>query len=375
MSHSLWLRCYFGSATHDSFAAKKADSRSGYNVIKGCTFENLWRHSLVTGDPYHHWLIEKNTFKNGGSCYNSSPSIIAGEGHKTGRISSTIKHDGISFIIRNNILFGNDIDLTFRSLLGGKVDGLWFYHNTSYNQTKALGNTIGGFAIYGEVQNGVTHVHVLNNIFWKFEGELNRQFSYQVYVKGKGIDRNKVDHNIFGREGEPGHYRWDIGDIEIRGPLKAIEKMTNSWENNLESNPKFVDADKHDFKLNKGSPAIDAAIYMTLTKSGTESPSTSLVCNDVSWAFSGPYSPWSIDHPDISSDKIYFYQIDGTWVEREIRSIDYEKKEIKLNLPATWKNNTPIYYKKFEGAAPDIGAYEFVSDSIHLKAPENLTIK
>ncbi len=369
MSHSFWLRCNFGFATHDSFSAKKANPGDGFNVVMNCTFENPWRHGLVTGDPYQNWLIEGNTFKNGGSEVNSSP--YPGD---HGRISSTIKHDGKNFIIRNNTFYRNDIDLTFRSLSGGGVDGLWFYHNTSYNQKKASGNTIGGLAIYSEVENWVTNSHIINNIFWEFDGALKKSYDFQIYVKGDGIKRNRVEYNIFGRTGSVGHYRWDIDDNEIKASILNIQR-TNSWANNLESNPLFVDTNKHDFKLKMGSPAIDAATNIALTKGGVESPSKTLVCNNVRWAFSGNYSPWFINHSDISADRIYFIQRDGTWAEREVRSIDYTKQTIKLDLPATWNDSTPIYYKKFKGSAPDIGAFESASRSTFLQPPKKLVVK
>lgn len=375
MNHSLWLRCYFGSTTHDTFAARKADRGNGYNVVKDSAFENRWRHGLVTGDPYQHWLIEGNTFKNGGSDYNSSPRITSGEMKKTNRISSTIKHDGIDFIIRNNVLYGNCVDLTFRSLLGGKVNGLWFYHNSSYNQRKSPGNEIGGFAIYGEVESGVTNTHIINNIFWKFDGSRSGPNDFQVYVKGSGIKNNKIESNIFGREGEAGYYRWDVDNIEIKGNLETIEKNTNSWANNIEANPQFASPEKQQFNLKSGSPAIDAGTHIALTRGGAEMASTSLVCDHVEWAFSGPYPPWRIKHPDISTDKIYFQLPNGTWIEREIRNINYISKTIELNFPATWENGTPVYYKPFKGLAPDIGAFENGSDSSNLQPPKNLVVK
>jgi len=54
---------------------------------------------------------------------------------------------------------------------------------------------------------------------------------------------------------------------------------------------------------------------------------------------------------------IYFQQTDTSWKAIEVMSVT-GATIINLEEQATWDDNTPIYYKQFNGSAPDIGALE-----------------
>ena len=168
------------------------------------------------------------------------------------------------------------------------------------------------------------------------------------YNDGSTPNDNKVEYNIVGKS-SGSTIRWG----SYGGAIPDANSSLSEFSNNLAVDPKMIDPDNQDFTLAADSPAIDAGQYMTLTDGSSSSSSTALKCDDVLWVFSGPYAPWSIAHDDIKPD--------NSWVEREVRGINYSSKTITLDSPAIWDNNTPIYYRAFAGSAPDIGAYEYRS--------------
>jgi len=350
-THYLFLRCFFGKATHNGYGERPWSwTTDTFGAFVDCTVENNWHSGIsIQGKKV---LVQGCKFKNGGS--EPNPHDPTDEGG-----DSTFYPCFDDSICRESTFWKN-IDILLRA--SGDVEdfeGNWIYHNTFYD-AKKYGSTFSwtGAGLFGEAGYGSQHKynHIINNIIWKAESD------YQVFVYAMENNLNPVDnviaYNIIGDPSKPSLVRWG----NQTGTLEWMEDNHNDWVDgtNIVSDPLFVAPDiaTPDFSLRQSSPAIDRARQMTLTD-GAGSNSTGLKCDAVTWAFSGPNAPWNIIHPDIQADRIYFQQTDNSWAERTVVGIDYDTKTITLDTPASWDNNSPVYYKKFKGSAPDIGACEF----------------
>ena len=350
-THYLFLRCFFGKAAHNGYSERPFSWDSDtFGAFVDCTVENTWHSGLgIRGNKI---LVHGCEFKNGGSETNPyNPNDEGGDPQLY-----------ISFedsICRENTLWKN-VDTLLRA--SGDTDdcrGNWLYHNTFYD-AKKYGSSLSwtGSGLFGEAGYGDQHKdnQIINNIIWKAESD------YQVFVYAMDNNLNPVDnviaYNIIGDPSKPSLVRWG----NQTGTLEWMEDNDSEWIDgtNSISDPLFVDPDATvpNFALQSSSPAIDSAREMTLTD-GAGSNNTELKCDAVTWTFSGPNAPWNIIHPDVQADRIYFQQSDNSWTERTVIGIDYNTKTITLDTPASWNDNTSVYYKKFKGSAPDLGACEF----------------
>jgi F5/8 type C domain len=350
-THYLFLRCFFGKAAHNGYGERPFSwTTDTFGAFIDCTVENTWHSGLgIRGNKI---LVQGCKFKNGGS--ETNPYNPTDEG---GDPSLYISFE--DSICRENTLWKN-VDTLLRA--SGDVEdfaGNWLYHNTFYD-AKKYGSTFSwtGSGLFGEAGYGSQHKynHIINNIIWKAESDTQ----IFVYAMENNLNpaNNTIANNIVGDPLKPSLVRWG----NQTGTVQWMEDNHDDWVDgtNSISDPLLVDPDAAvpNFTLQQSSPAIDSARHITLAD-GSGSDSTGLKCDEVTWAFSGPNPPWNIIHPDIQADRIYFQQSDNSWVERTVVGIDYDTKTITLDTPASWNDNTSVYYKKFNGDAPDIGAYEF----------------
>jgi len=361
---TLFLRCNFADVSHNPVYYSNSDpyGTKMYVVFKDCTVTNKWRHGL--GNWFDFQLIDNCTFAGVGRDNDKCPF----HGDRN-RVTPAIYVGSNRYsIIRNNVIYGCDSGVNLRGGPFGDSEFNAIYHNTVYNADGCDNNDqqSKGTSFYSESNGYGLYRHlIINNIFWKSEhANQIRAFSYSDPLTPP-MD-NIISYNIIGDPSKESGIRWQVPYV---GETVAWQEANSNdgWADNLiepgtESSPDplFVDdnIDPPNLNLQPGSPAIDSARYMTLAD-GAGSNSVNLKCDDVFWAFSGPNPPWNIIHPDIQADRIYFQQSDNSWVEKTVAGIDHDTKTIALDTPASWNNNTPVYYKKFNGDAPDIGAYEF----------------
>jgi len=363
---TLFLRCDFADVSHNPVYHSDSDpyGTKMYVVFKDCTVTNKWRHGL--GNWFDFQLIDNCTFAGVGRMNDKCPCFAD---RNRGTPAIYVGSNRYS-IIRNNVIYNCDKGINLRGGPYGDSEFNAIYHNTVYNADGCDGNDqpIKGISFYSESNGyGLYHHLIINNIFWKSEhANQVRAFSYSDPL-APPMD-NIISYNIIGNPSKESGIRWQVPYV---GATLAWQEANSNdgWADNLikpgtESSPDplFVDdnTDSPDLNLQPGSPAIDSARYMTLAD-GSGSNSVNLKCDDVFWAFSGPNPPWNIIYPDIQADRIYFQQSDTAWVERTVVGIDHNTKTITLDTPTSWNDNTPVYYKKFNGNAPDIGAYEFTS--------------
>jgi hypothetical protein len=115
---------------------------------------------------------------------------------------------------------------------------------------------------------------------------------------------------------------------------------------NIDVAPRFVDAGNIDFHLAGDSPCIDAGSHLTFTVgSGT---GNEIVVEDAGYFIDG----WNI----VEGDLIQVGSNDAV----RISEIDYDRNTITLTSSISWNDGDPVDLP-YNGAKPDIGAYEYQS--------------
>lgn len=360
-THCLWKDCLIGDCSHTPFWCEGGQSGSypDYNAIIDCTFTNKWRRAfeIMPKTSSHvlpqRWLFQGNTLQDVGWSNATCPNSADRD-----RVSLN-KFHGRYFIIRENIAYGCDIVVNFRTLTDRNNQNNYMYHNTWFNAEKPSGNSDGGFLWWdynnqGQLLNNV----IINNIFWDYDGIISgdgNKYTVRnvVYSPGVNPSGNTIEYNVFGRKdngGTESYIKWS----PYAGTLSSIEASSSEWANNIQADPIFVNESSSppDLNLQSSSPCRNAGTHLTLTN-GSGSNSTSLIVDDASYFFSGSGAPWNLE--GTTADTIY---IEDTG-EVTIASINYATNTITLTAPATWGNNKKVYHRKYSGSAPDIGAFEY----------------
>jgi hypothetical protein len=130
--------------------------------------------------------------------------------------------------------------------------------------------------------------------------------------------------------------------------------ISNNWLDNA-GDPKFVDisgtpnptliATQFDFHLQSDSPCIDQGGFLTTITSSSGS-GTQFQVADAGYFMDG----WGIIEGDI-------IQLQGQTARARIVSVDYATNTITFNTTLSWTSGVGVSLA-YEGAAPDIGAYE-----------------
>ena len=351
--HTLWKDCTFGAVSHTGLFSGMNTEDAAYNAVIDCTFDNKWRHGLAPlaragYNPPKWWVVEGCRFigigKEGSSCpwFNDRPRMV-----------HSIEHGGSNFIIRENIFYDCNSGIDFHAK-NGSVNDNRIYHNTTYNPIIWNTSAGGGYGTIGEITSfsALTGNKYFNNIIW--ESESTYQLKVYEYDNGLAPSHNFIENNSFGKssgEHTTSYVKWTSSKT---GTVESMNANSTQWSGNITANPRFIDPANQDFNLQSGSPCIDAARHLTLTKA-PGFKSIVLVVDDASFFFSGPGSPWNL--ANTTSDTLY---IEDTG-EVKIFSINYNTNTITLTVPASWGDNKKVYHKKYAGLGPDMGmgAYEY----------------
>jgi len=272
------------------------------NIFRRNELRGQWGRPLGLGgiDPQAHNVIEENL-------------IWDAQGLDEGCFpNSGVQVGGYNHILRRNIIRDND------------GDGIHIYSSKTYptKRVRAYHNII--------YNNGRKH----DDSEW-----------------GYGVDLTEHDlgsledvvfkNNIFYRNFHDG--------VNYREQAEASEHtfLNNHW--NKDGDPGFMDEANHLFSLELTSPCIDAGAF--LTKARSSGSGTQLPVEDAGYFCDG------------------FGIVEGDWIQLEGQSekariirIDYANHILHLNTSLTWSLNQGISLA-YSGLAPDIGAYEYVTDN------------
>ena len=137
--------------------------------------------------------------------------------------------------------------------------------------------------------------------------------------------------------------------------------------------PKFVNASEilgdpmdpglPNLDLQSDSPCIDQAGYLTTIRSASGS-GTSFTIEDAGYFMDG----WSIS--GVQGDEI---QLHGTTQRAQVVSVNYETNIVSVNQVLSWQQGQGVSLS-YEGAAPDIGAFEFVNDQKRIQPTANFSV-
>jgi hypothetical protein len=183
---------------------------------------------------------------------------------------------------------------------------------------------------------------------------------YFANWSGQSPVGNVVKGNVF--------YDNKNGAITYEGQVNT-QVIENNWDQNS-VDPKFVnpsvsapgDPTLPDLRLRADSPCIDAGAYPTRITSATGSGAQFQV-EDARYFTDG----WGIPH--VQGDEIQL----ANGLRACITNVNYATNMITIDRVLTWTQNQGISLA-YEGAAPDLGAYEFAPSLTLASAPADRAI-
>ena len=355
------------------------DGDSSYNTIE----DNIWYHgghhcmdtctqyNVIRGNVMHNesWMdppdnptvpalqLPASNGKYGNRCftiydetgYNRDGLFNLAEGNRFGHAGRPPDDDGadnVELAAHKNIFRYNDI-------FNAAKDGLYFRNsgtlfacnNRVYNNTIYYNGQNESFDYYEHRRNGIyftpntTGNVIKNNISY---GNYNHDI-WSWYPLG--LHGNTVANNWFGEGTDPIFFTPGLtGD-----PLFVNTDVSNPMSTTLP-----------DLSLRSTSGAIDRGAHLTRAVQGGVNSMT-LVVEDALYFQDGT---WGSALSDVRPDGIAIGTVDNVV---QIRSINYATNVILLAEPRTWSAQAPIWLYSdsrgrcvLQGAAPDVGAHEYV---------------
>ena len=307
---------FFGECGHTSLTLLGVQR----SVVRGNTLVNFTHRTMEVEstrlDPYgserpsKHNVIEQNHF---------------------GHSSAKIHFAGVANIMRRNICTDTGGAPEWVTYGPNDEPEAWhsshnrFYNNTIYNSSLSLQH-------YDGIDDWGDHVHV-NNII------KNGSVSYSLAAQ---VTDASFFYNSFIKATSPGagffldHSTWyTIPVMEATQPAQYAE--------NFEAEPQFVDPAVLNFRLQPGSPCIDAGGPLTTTAGAGAGTVVTVVD---SYFFSDGLGGL------IAPDVIHVGDQRVTIV-----SVDYVSHQLTVDTSITWANGDPVY-TDYVGAGPDLGAFE-----------------
>jgi hypothetical protein len=319
-----------------------------YNVIRNCYFHNEpWAMGTPASDRgailYGNRNIAfsgyvknsgRNLFERNRIAYSSDPSDNVG----ASGMSLTTSNN----IVRMNSYYNNDLSGLSMTLTRNYLQDI--RNNKIYNNT-----------FFNNGHNPDAYIRSKTGIF------------FAIYSGTKVIENNIVKNNMLYKHRIP-FDEYNIITPDRRGIITE-QTFVNNWDGDTLGDPLFVNASEifgdpmdstlPNLNLQSGSPAIDAGVPLTTITSANGS-GTIFTVADASYFMDG----WGI----VNGDEI---QLSGSLQKARITNVTYTTNTIIVDSSLTWTQNQGVSLA-YEGAAPDIGAYEFSLQVPKLHPPKNL---
>ena len=339
--HDVWsIKCgNFNIIRNNVFSNKNQKLGSVFDCEKGTMNwhgNGRFKQEKPVLDASQHNLIEHNIFKDAVRYYSAS----GGNG---------IQYAGQYGIIRFNVFYHTNIGFSFASY---PPEASYNYSNRVYNNT-FHDNWCAGIAVGRRIKKFEDNI-LMNNILWNNQGtrdnQCNNKNSQQILFSKKG-DEWFVHNNIAS----------DLGDkvIGLRGHKKAMSIydfegsfIPVQFDNTSSVPPLFVDEAKHNYRLTKESPMIDAGSHLTHIESDSGQGKVIKV-QDSRYFYDG----YGIQNE--LGDLIYIQSVkDKSIQQATIVKIERDQQRLYLDKDISWHKGDLISLP-YQGENLDIGAYEF----------------
>ena len=337
-SHHLVENCTFDTASHTCLVLMGVER----SVVRGNTFRNPDQKLMeIFTTREHDWkgeprlsqflVIEGNRF-----------DLAAGkDGH------SGIQYAGNRSILRRNVFRACGTGIEFTAY---KSDPPEAHHNVS---NRFYNNTVVACGGDGKHDTGVTLAPAMPD------------FSDQVFVNNiiagnRGGDGRPTVQVALGWDAVPAHAIFLANDIVAGKPGEEVfwwgdakgkktftlKEFEAAWPKNaarnIEAAPRFVDAEKCDFRLAAGCACIDAGMPLSVA---TDAGEGKVIRVDDALFFSDGNSVADGDAIRVGAELVH------------IVAVDAEARRLTVDRAISWKAGALVTLD-FAGKAPDIGAYE-----------------
>lgn len=337
--------------------------QSHHLAVINCTFQNFTSNQAgaISNNTFDRAIYLNNRFTNIGD------PALGGDGlpdsqhaFYTSHDSHHVVHDGnymeqiSGFGIHayggffgggsgNLIVRRNTIVNTWSSsqiYAGDVFTNVYTYNNTMYNQQvpwAALGSNSanamvsyhnGGTYTNIRTKNNISAGYVAQGMLWSDAGfaptGLEMNYNMWQYVGGVGA-----------------MYKWLATTYTS---VAAFQAATVYGDNDVSTDPLFVNIATRNFSLGAGSPAIDTGDFLTRAV-GAGSSSTALTVTDAGFFHDG--------YGLVTGDTIKI----GSAAVVGITAVNYTTNVITLSAARTWANTDGVSLA-YNGAKPDLGALE-----------------
>ena len=344
--HNLFRDCYFSdveSWDHHAnlmiYGLQPHGKSPCFNVFVNCQFVAKHHHAVNVCCGAHHNVFDKCTLRNAdknGNAMQMAASdnifrrclVIRNRGHIGSR-------DTFSLYSARDVWFQEAKYYTFSVSERNRI-----YHNTFADN---LGYAIScNYWPHGEEYPYAIGKNIfLNNIF--VYNRLGRDNLELYYNNNSGkIAGDLWSHNLIGTDPLDEVITWENVSYTLSEAMRRIDVLT--FEGNIQADPLFRNREKDDYRLQPGSPCIDKAKPLTQTTSAGSG--VSIPVQDSRFFVDG----FGI----IEGDKI----VVGKNQPAQVISVPDDKRLI-IAEPISWQASDPVSLP-YEGAAPDIGALEYV---------------
>lgn len=323
---------------------------SFFNVIRNNFFHNGWERNLslgantkYNGEPKFDGVSVGGYVLFENNIITEAARSDAGDGRPP-----SMKVEGLNHIVRRNVYFNNVGEGIMTEVRPPKIPVASknkIYNNTFYNNGQASW-LMRNFGIGGVFLSPPSDNVWKNNISYKNADsyEISANIKDNATAAGNNaINKTLVTNNNM--------LKSSSGEKIIRFKGAGVNSLewfqdnySENFKGNLELDPKFVDPDNNNFRLQSNSPMIDRGAFLTRTvNSGS---GTKIKVEDAGYFCDG----FDIVEGDL-------IQVGSNSTVRIIK-VDYGQNLITVDRNIAWNAGDGVSLP-FSGSAPDIGAFEF----------------
>lgn len=325
-------------------------------VLEGNTLGHAG-HSPAHLRECTHLVIRRNLFcagwGRGFETFNAAPmlfeeNVVTEEVDSGGSADSRGKVLAIDGIFRRNLIARNyDAALASNSYIYREGMPAWVLRNSRlYNNTLYHNHSYAWIIIARTGDPTTISGNVWKNNIFSDNDPLGDFRALLVGPLGEG--NRFVRNALFGdRPGRKPIEKWVDGEGHRRFTLADAQRQLGAlFSDNLDVDPRFVDADADDYRLADGSPCIDAGTALTSTARAGQGQMLPVL--DARWFYDGFGISGQVgDLVSVGEDRRL----------ARVTSTDLQSNVLHLDRELRWKAGEPVSLP-YVGQGPDLGAIE-----------------